>query len=65
MVVAFSPGGGTDTLARALGVPLSEALRQSVIVENKPGGSTVIGADYCWPLPARPGPSWTSYTKAS
>lgn len=46
MVVAFSPGGGTDTLARALGVPLSEALGQSVIVENKPGGSTVIGADY-------------------
>lgn len=45
-VVAFSTGGGTDTLARALAVPLAKSLGQSVIVENKPGGSTVIGADY-------------------
>ena len=46
VVVAFSPGGGTDTLARALAVPLAANLGQSVIVENRPGGSTVIGADY-------------------
>lgn len=46
VVVAFSPGGGTDTLARALAVPLADLLGQPVIVENKPGGSTVIGADH-------------------
>ncbi|HEY9280927.1 MAG TPA: tripartite tricarboxylate transporter substrate binding protein [Eoetvoesiella sp.] len=46
VVVAFSPGGGTDTLARALSVPLSATLKQTVIVENKPGAATVIGAEY-------------------
>src|SRR5690606_37441011 len=46
ITVAFSPGGGTDMLARALAVPLAGALGQSVVVENRPGGSTVIGADY-------------------
>ncbi|MGP1614892.1 MAG: tripartite tricarboxylate transporter substrate-binding protein, partial [Pollutimonas bauzanensis] len=35
-----------DTLARALSVSLAQALRQPVVVENKPGASTVIGADY-------------------
>ncbi|RTZ41651.1 tripartite tricarboxylate transporter substrate binding protein [Candidimonas sp. SYP-B2681] len=46
VVVAFAPGGGTDTLARALSTSLARALGQSVVVENKPGASTVIGADY-------------------
>ncbi len=46
VVVAFPPGGGTDTLARTLSVSLAQALGQPVVVENKPGASTVIGADY-------------------
>ncbi len=46
MVVAFSPGGGTDTLARSLSASLAGILGQSVVVENKPGASTVIGAEY-------------------
>ncbi len=45
IVVPFSPGGGTDTIARTLGVAMSQDLGQTVIVENKPGAGTVIGSD--------------------
>ncbi len=44
MVVGFSPGGGTDILARIVGQKLGEAWGQSVIVENRPGASATIGA---------------------
>ena len=46
MVVAFPPGGSTDLAARALGDKLAAALGQPVIVENKPGASGNIGADF-------------------
>lgn len=46
VVVAYAPGGSTDLMARTLQVPFSEALDQSVVVENRPGGSTIIGTEY-------------------
>lgn len=44
LVIAFPPGGATDTLARTLASHLAKRWKQSVVVENKPGGNTVISA---------------------
>ena len=45
MVVPFTPGGGTDIIARALGQHLSGAWGQNVIIDNRPGGNTVIASE--------------------
>src|SRR5205823_9987691 len=39
LVVAFVPGGATDTLARQISQDLKDALGQSVVVENRPGAN--------------------------
>ena len=45
LIVPFTPGGGTDIIARALGQHLSGVWGQNVIIDNRPGGNTVIASD--------------------
>ena len=45
LVIPFPPGGGTDLIARVVGQRLSERWRQPVLMDNRPGGTTVIGAE--------------------
>ena len=45
IVVPYPPGGSSDIIARAISQPLSEALKQSVIVENKAGANGNVGAE--------------------
>jgi tripartite-type tricarboxylate transporter receptor subunit TctC len=45
VVVPFAPGGGTDIVGRILAQQLSQRLGQSFVVENRPAGSGIVGAD--------------------
>lgn len=45
IIVPFTPGGFNDTLARTLAQELPKPLGQSVVVDNRPGGNTIIGTE--------------------
>jgi tripartite-type tricarboxylate transporter receptor subunit TctC len=52
VVVAFTAGGTTDLLARAVGQQLSEKLRQTFVVDNKPGAGGNLGTEIVVRAPA-------------
>jgi len=52
LIVPYPPGGSTDVLGRALAEHLRKELGQSVVVENKPGANTGIGAQAVATAPA-------------
>lgn len=45
LIVPFPPGGGTDLVARALGLAVGNDLGQALIIDNRPGAGTIIGTD--------------------
>jgi tripartite-type tricarboxylate transporter receptor subunit TctC len=46
LVVPFAAGSGTDAVARAVAQKLSDRLKQPVVIDNKPGASAQLGAQY-------------------
>ena len=52
IIVPFPPGGGADALARLMAPKLAEIWKEQVIIENKPGASGHIGADFVAQSPA-------------
>ena len=45
IIVPYAAGGAVDIVARSVGQPLSEALKQPVIIDNRPGASANIGME--------------------
>lgn len=52
IIVPYAPAGGTDIIARVIGTALSQQLGQPVIVENRPGGQTIVGYTAAFNAPA-------------
>ena len=45
LLVPFTPGGGTDILARTIAEKMTESMGQPVVVENRPGGNTIVASE--------------------
>ena len=46
LIVPYPPGGSSDIIARAIGQLMSQELKQSVVIENKPGANGNLGAEF-------------------
>lgn len=44
-IIPFPPGGGQDLVARALAPRLAESMGQQILIDNRPGGGTILGAE--------------------
>ena len=51
-IVPYPPGGSTDPMARLAATKLSERWNQSIVVDNRPGGNTIIGTEAVAKAPA-------------
>lgn len=45
IIVPFAPGGSTDVVTRLMAERMTALLGQNVVVENRPGGNTIVGAE--------------------
>jgi len=52
ILVGYAPGGGTDIMARAIGVKLTDTLKQQFVIENRPGANANIAAKLAADAPA-------------
>lgn len=51
-IVPYPPGGGTDTVARLIAQPLSDRLKQQLVIDNRGGANAIIGTDIGAKAPA-------------
>ena len=52
IIVPLAPGGNLDIVARAVAAPMGESIGQQVIVENRPGASSLVGTQFVAKAPA-------------
>jgi tripartite-type tricarboxylate transporter receptor subunit TctC len=45
LIVPYPPGGGTDFFARLVGASMAESIGQPIVIENRPGAGSIIGAE--------------------
>lgn len=46
LVVPYAPGGSTDQVARIVGRRAEDLLKQSILIDNRPGANTILGTDF-------------------